>query len=173
MVPEIMIGSVTPISSNTCSTAKPAALALSVSNTVSIRMISTPPSIRPARLRGVGLDQRVEAHIAEARIVHVGRDRGGAVGGADGAGDEARLVGRLLGPGIGRLARELGRGDVHLIGDVLEPVIGLADGLGVEGVGLDDVGAGFEIGIMDLADDLRLGQHQQIVVALEIAREDP
>ena len=78
------------------------------------------------------------------------------------------LSGVFLRPGIGRLARELGRGDVHLIGDVLQPVIGLADGLRVEGVGLEDVGARFEIGAVDLADDLGLGQHQEVVVALEI-----
>ena len=47
MVPEIMIGSSTPISSNASSTATPAALALSVSKIVSIRMMSAPPSIRP------------------------------------------------------------------------------------------------------------------------------
>jgi hypothetical protein len=113
-------------------------LAFSVSNTVSIRIVSTPPSIRP----------RVWV-----------------------AGDEARLVGRLLGPGIGRLARELGGGDIHLIGDVLETIIGLADRLRVEGVGLDDVGAGLEISVVDLADDRGLGQHEEIVVALEIVRE--
>ena len=38
MVPEIMIGSSTPVSSNTRSTAKIAALAFSVSNIVSIRI---------------------------------------------------------------------------------------------------------------------------------------
>ena len=38
----------------------------------------------------------------------------------------------------------------------------------VEGVGLKDVGAGFEIGVVDLADDLRLRQHQKVVIALEI-----
>ena len=123
-----------------------------------------------ARLRGVGVDQRIEADIAETGIVHIGRDGGGAVGGADGAGDEARLIGRLLGPRVGRLAGDFRRRDIHLIGDVLEAVIRLADGLGVEGVGLDDVGAGFQIGVVDLADDLGLGEHEEIVVALEIAR---
>ena len=73
-----------------------------------------------------------------------------------GAGDEARLFGRLLGPGIGRLAREFGGGDIHLVDDILKSVIGLADGLRIEGVGLDDVGAGFEIGVMDRGDDLGL-----------------
>ncbi|MNG19059.1 hypothetical protein D3C84_1031790 [compost metagenome] len=47
MVPEIMIGSSKPSSSNTPCTAKIAALALRVSKMVSIRIRSEPPSIRP------------------------------------------------------------------------------------------------------------------------------
>lgn len=47
MVPEIMIGSSTPSSSNTPWTANIAALALRVSKMVSIRIRSAPPSIRP------------------------------------------------------------------------------------------------------------------------------
>ncbi len=48
MVPEITTGSSNPQSSKHWCTAKMAALQLSVSNTVSIRMISTPPSINAA-----------------------------------------------------------------------------------------------------------------------------
>ena len=47
MVPEMISGSSTPISSNTSSVAKPAALALSVSKMVSISIMSAPPSISP------------------------------------------------------------------------------------------------------------------------------
>ena len=45
IVPETMMGSSTPISSSTSRTANSAALAFKVSKMVSIRMISTPPSI--------------------------------------------------------------------------------------------------------------------------------
>ena len=51
---------------------------------------------------------------------------------------------------------------------ILESVIGLRGARGVEGVGLDDVGAGFEIGTVDAADDLRPGQDQHIVIAFQI-----
>ena len=47
MVPEIMIGSRTPISVKTSSQAKIAALAFRVSKIVSIRIRSAPPSISP------------------------------------------------------------------------------------------------------------------------------
>ena len=47
IVPEIITGNRMAFSSNTCSVAKTAALALSVSKIVSIRMMSAPPSISP------------------------------------------------------------------------------------------------------------------------------
>ena len=47
MVPEIMIGREMSCCAKNCFTAKIAALALRVSNTVSIRMMSDPPSINP------------------------------------------------------------------------------------------------------------------------------
>ena len=40
----------------------------------------------------------------------------------------------------------------------------------VEGVGLEDVGAGIEVGRVDVVDDLRLRQRQEVVVALQIVR---
>jgi hypothetical protein len=52
---------------------------------------------------------------------------------------------------------------------VLQVVIGLADPGSVEGIGFHQVRAGFQVGIVYLADDLGPGQRQQVVVALEIA----
>ena len=40
----------------------------------------------------------------------------------------------------------------------------------VEGVGFDDIGAGIEIGFVDTANDFRLREHEEIVVAFEVAR---
>ena len=48
MVPEMISGSRSPSSSNSDSTAKIAAFALSVSKIVSMRRMSAPPSTRPA-----------------------------------------------------------------------------------------------------------------------------
>ena len=47
IVPEIISGRRTPLAAKVCSQANTAALALSVSKIVSIRMRSAPPSIRP------------------------------------------------------------------------------------------------------------------------------
>ncbi len=49
-----------------------------------------------ARLFGIGRLQIVEGDRAEAGIVHVGRDRGGAVGRPERTGDEARAAVALL-----------------------------------------------------------------------------
>ena len=121
---------------------------------------------QPARLLGIGLRQLVEADVAEAGVVDVGRDRGRAVGGPQRAGDEARLVRRPLRRRVGRGARELGGGQVDLVGQRLHAVVGERDALGIEGVGADDIGAGRQIAVVDLGDRLGPGQHEQIVVAL-------
>ena len=55
--------------------------------------------------------------------------------------------------------------------EVLHAVIGLRDARGVERIGFDYVGAGREVLRVDFADDRRLRQRQQIVVAFEVARE--
>ena len=119
---------------------------------------------------GVGGHQLVEADVAKARIVDVGRDRGGAVGRTEHAGDEARLLRRFRCPGVGAFAGKPGSGKVDLAHPALQLVVGLRDARRVEGVGLDDVGAGFEKGVVDRAHDLGLGQREQVVVALEVAR---
>ena len=59
-------------------------------------------------------------------------------------------------------------GDVELVGELLHLVVGQRDDLRVEGVRLDDVGAGLEVLEVDGADDVRLGQRQQVVVALHV-----
>ena len=61
----------------------------------------------------------------------------------------------------GRLAVDLGREIFHL-------VVGHGDAGGVEGVGLEDVGAGGTVLIVDLANDRGATQHQQVVVALDV-----
>ncbi|BFO12333.1 hypothetical protein GGER_48430 [Serratia rubidaea] len=48
-------------------------------------------------------------------------------------------------------------------------VIGHRDGGGVKGVGFEDIRARFQVAVVDRADDVRLGQHQQIVIAFQVA----
>ncbi len=168
MVPEMMTGQRRPYSSKSVSTAKIAALALRVSKIVSIISRSEPPSTRPRRGIEVRRDELVEGHVAGARVVDVGRDRGRAGRRAERAGDVPRpLRGRDL---VRDPAGQPRRLEVELVGQLLHAVVGQRDRGGVEGVGLDDVGAGLEVLAVDAGDDLRLGERQQVVVALQVAR---
>ncbi len=117
------------------------------------------------RLLGVCRYEFVEADVAEARIVDVGRDRRGAVGRAHGACNHLRVPRMAQHGGIGRIACEFRRGKVHLVGQVLHAVVRHGDALRVEGVGRDDVGAGLEVGLVNAADDVGLAQHEKVVVS--------
>ena len=64
-------------------------------------------------------------------------------------------------------AGEAGGVAVEFVDHRLHAVVGLGDRRRGEGVGLQDVGAGERVGEVDVLDRLRLGQRQQIVVALE------
>jgi hypothetical protein len=150
--------------------ANSAALALSVSNTVSTSRRSTPPSHSPRDGFAVGGDQFVEAGVAVARVVDVGRDRRRARGRAEAAGDEARPARVAGGELVAGRARQLRAGDVQLVHDGFEVVVGLRDAGRVEGVGFDDVRASRQILGVDRADQIGLGQQQQVVVALQVVR---
>ena len=50
-------------------------------------------------------------------------------------------------------------------------VVLLRDGDGTKGVGLDQVGTGGQVAFVDVADDVRTGERQQLVVALHVARK--
>ena len=113
-------------------------------------------------------DQLVPAHVAITRIVDVRRQRQGTRGRPQHAGDEARPL--RCAELVGHLAGEFRAGVVQLVHQRLHAVIGQGDGVGVEGVGFENVGTGGEILAVNLAYHLRPRQQQEIVVALEIAR---
>jgi hypothetical protein len=115
----------------------------------------------------IGGHQLVEADVAEARVVHVRRQGRGAGGGAQHAGHETRPVrGAVF---VGHFPRQLGGCEVDLVHQRLHAVVGHGNAVGVEGVGLQDVGACGQVLAVDLPDDGRPGQHQQVVVALHVA----
>ena len=126
---------------------------------------------QPAHGFGIGLHQLVKIDVSETGIVDVRRNRRRAVGRTQRAGNKARLCRVFRFIVVRRRARNFRRLDVQLIDQILHVVIRHGDRGRIEGVGLDDVGAGSEILFVDFADDLRLGQRQQIVVALHIVGE--
>ena len=170
MVPETISGSVTPLSSNSVSAREDAPPWHSA-----CRRWSRPAADRRRPRAGrallrVGADQFVEGHVArKPGSLTSGEMRGRAVGRPERAGDETRRCrcAARTRPPTPR-ARRAGA-IVQLRHQACHAVVGLRDGGGVEGVGLDDVGAGLQIGAVDPRDDLRLRERQQVVVALEVA----
>jgi hypothetical protein len=71
---------------------------------------------------------------------------------------------------VGHPPRDARRGDVQLIRKTLQLVIGERDGLRAEGIGLDNVRAGFEIGAVYFGYNVRARQVEQVVVALLVLR---
>jgi hypothetical protein len=116
----------------------------------------------------VGVAHLVEGDGAVAGIVDVGREGQGLLQRPDRPRDEAGLVGRPLGGRVRRLPGDARRGEVDLAREVLEPVVLLADPGRRERVGLDEVCAGLEEATVGLLDHLGLGEHEHVVVALQV-----
>ena len=116
----------------------------------------------------IGDAQLIETHRAKAGVIHIGRERGGAVGGADGAADKAPAP-ILRFSELRRFARQTGAGSVE-IGDMgFEPVVSLRDAGGGKGVGLHHVRARQKIGEMNVANGLGLGEIEKIVITPQVA----
>ena len=116
-------------------------------------------------VRGLHL---VERHRTVGGVLDLGREGERDVQRADRAGDEARLVGRSRRPGVGGRAREPCAGEAHLRRGAPERVVGLPDRGRGEGVRRRDVRAGLEVRVVDLGDDLRRGQVEDVRVALDV-----
>ena len=118
----------------------------------------------------VGSHQLIKGNIAVSRVVDVGRDRRRTVGWAKHARDVARFVRRARRPFVCRRARQFGCCKVDFRRQGFHLVIRHGNSRGVEGVGFDDVRARLEVGVMNRGDHLRFAEHQQVVVAFQIAR---
>ena len=86
------------------------------------------------------------------------------------AGDEPWLVGRPRSPGVRGGTCEARSFEAHLRGVALEGVVRLPDRGRREGVRRRDVRAGLEVRVVDLGDDLRCGQIQEVGIALDVVR---
>ena len=115
----------------------------------------------------IGDAQFIETHRAKAGVIHIGRERGGAVGGAYGAADKAPAP-ILRFSKLRRFARKSRAGSVE-IGDMgFEPVVSLRDAGGGKGVSLHQISARQKIGEMNVANGFGLGEIEKIVIAPEV-----
>src|SRR3977135_524568 len=176
IVPDTMIGTRCWDASKYSSMANSAAFAFSVSKTVSTRRMSTPPSKQPrarqqtASLFVVDLAQLIESDAPRSRTVHILRHRCRAIGGPHRAGYETLTAGMGCLKFVGDLARNLGARHVERVNVILQAVIERRNRVRVERVGLDDIGAGFEILPLNGLHDLRLRDIQHVVGLAQILR---
>ena len=147
-VPEMITGSRSPVSSISSSSAKIAALALSVSKIGLDQEQVAAAFEQPLGLLAVGVAQLVEGDVARRRVVDVGADAGGLA--ASGRARRRRSAACRRSLNLSQAARASARaGDVHLARHGAQAVVVLRDRGGAEGVGLDDVGAGREVLLVD------------------------
>ncbi len=151
-----------------CSMANRHAFRFSVSKAVSGKQQVDAAFDQRRDLLVVGGDHLVERRAAVAGVVDVAGDRELLVGRADRAGDEPRLVGRPLVHLVDGAPGQRHGGQVQLADVVRQAELGHGDAGRAERVGLDDVGAGFQILAVDLLDRLGLGQRQDVDEVLEI-----
>ena len=114
------------------------------------------------RVRG---SQFLEGGVARARIVHVPRHGRGSVHGAEDARHESGLVRGARGEFVGGSSRDAGGGEVDARRGLFDAVFGHRQPCGAERVRLDDVGPGGQVRAVDVGDDVRPRETQQIVVA--------
>ena len=159
---EAWSGTARPAVLNASRAPKIAALTSRMSCAVSMISRSEPPSIRPRACSSKIVDELAERDPAERRVVG-GRELAGR---ADRAGDEALLADRAAGD-LGRLA-------VDLVGVVLQAPLLELQPRGLEGVGLDDLGADVDHRAVEVLDDVGavederlVGAAGKLVVALE------
>ena len=142
-------------------------------------------------LQFVRIEHLIEIHHAEARVIGIGRVGERNRERPDRAGDIALATG-VAANGIGPLAAELGRLDIHFPSELVEKRIlddllekfrvlasaffarvldekfALRDAGGGEGVGLADVRAGFIESLVDVADDIRAGEAQDVAIVEQV-----
>ena len=142
-------------------------------------------------LQFVSIEHLIKTHHAEARVIGIGRVGERNRERPDRTGDIALAAG-VAANGIGPLAAELGRLNIHFPGELVEKRIlddllekfrilasaffarildeefALRDAGGGEGVGLADVRARFIESLVDVAYDFRAGEAQNVAVVEQV-----
>jgi hypothetical protein len=105
----------------------------------------------------IGIDEVIERQRAAVQRLVTGLDVKRFVGRPDAAGDEARPVGVAARVVLGGATGQLGGGTIDLADVLDQPELAQGQRRGVERAGLNHVGAGVEVGAVNLVDQLRLG----------------
>ena len=125
---------------------------------------------QPTHLLGVSRDQLIKRDGSKRGIVDIRRHRRRAIGRAYCTGHESWTVRTFRHHRLNGFASHLGSRQIQLIDQMFQMVIGHRDRGGIERIGFDDVGPGFQVLPMNCLDNLRLGQAKQVVTSLEVRR---
>ncbi len=120
------------------------------------------------RLFVVSIDHLIEGDAAVTGVLDINTHRQRPIRWPDAAGNKAWLIRLAARQVVGGPAGDLGSRFVDCEDVVCQVIVRQADARGVEGVRLDEVGAGFQIGAVNLLDDTRLRQAEQIVAAAQV-----
>ena len=109
----------------------------------------------------------LESHGSIGRVFHPRREREGGLGGPDRADHEARLLGCSRRPLVADAAGEPSACEAHLGSEILESIIGLTERGRRESVAGDEIGARVEVGVVNIPNDIRSSQIEQVGIAGE------
>ena len=112
--------------------------------------------------------QLIKGYVARAGIIYIRRNGTGAAGRPEHASHKTRFGRILRGHFIAEFSRQTRRGKVEFVAQVFHVVIGHGNARGVEGIGFQNVGTGFKVSALDLADHVWFGDAEQIVIARDI-----
>ena len=119
-------------------------------------------------LLSISLRQLAKSHRPVFRAIHIGRHGGRAVGRPDRPCHPSHSPWIRLQKFVRGFPCQPGGGQVDVPHRGFQGVIRLGDRGGVKGVGLNDLRARLEVGLVDASDHIRPGDRQNIVVSLEV-----
>ncbi len=107
----------------------------------------------------IDLDERVEVTATPGRVIDIGGERQALLCRTDIAGDKGV-------PPSSRLRGNPAGGEIQVAYPLFQSILAKTDPVGVEGVGLDDVGPRVEVGLMDVPDYIGPVQVEKLPAAL-------
>ena len=114
------------------------------------------PAVHQApNLLGIRLHQFCEIHRPITGVVHIRTDTRCLVGWTDGTGHKPWLVGVQGRYQISLFLCQTSRGDVEFVTQFFHAVVSHGNALGIEGIGLENIGSSLQIIPVDLANDIR------------------
>ena len=147
----VWIGTVRPVFSNASRAPKTAALTSRMSCAVSMRMTSTPPSTRPS-----ACSAKISRSSAKVMLPRVGSSEAGSI-------PVGPIEPTTKRSSPARGAADLGGLAVDLERVLAQPPLVELEAAGLEGVGLDGLGAGLEHRLVHALDDVGAVQDERLV----------